>query len=73
MNHIRTAREKAVEAGELCEASAEAEAFAIRHTSAQAALKALRALSAEPQPETCLAAKEYPLRIKALEEQPAAK
>ena len=55
------------------EASVEAESFAIRHTSAQAALKALKALSEENQPETCIAAKEYPLRIKALEEQAAAK
>ena len=73
MNHIRDARAKAAEAGELCEASVEAENFAIRHTSAQAALKALKALSEEKQPETCIAAKEYPLRIKALEEQAAAK
>ena len=73
MNHIRPAREKALEAGTLCEASVEAENFAIRHTSVQAAIKALKALSEENQPETCLAAKEYPLRIKALEEQAAAK
>ncbi len=73
MNRIRKSREKALESGTLSEASAEAEAFAVRHTSAQAALKALKTLSEEPRSESCLAAKEYGLRIKALEERAAAK
>ncbi|OUO95167.1 hypothetical protein [Cloacibacillus sp. An23] len=73
MNHIRPAREKALEAGELSAASLDAEAFAVRHTSAQAALKSLETLSGLPHPESDLAAKEYPLRIKMLEEQAAEK
>ncbi len=68
VGRIRKAREKAVETGTLCEASIDAEAFAIRHTSAQAALMSLKSLAGRPDGAEDLAAKEYALRIKTLEE-----
>lgn len=67
MDKIRAAREAALESGALCEASLDAESFAVRHTSSQAAQKAIKTMLDDPNGARNLSSRELPLRVKALE------